>query len=218
VARRAVEPLSGLGFDGDLSGEFLMRTLVFVDEANFQKSAFGAGYRPDLVALRDYLRDSGRRELIEMVVYIGLPPERRADDMPENWQRAYDSKHRLRLALQNHGIMVISWRGKQLFGHEPPRFAANIDMLMAMDALELSLDIRPDIVVLVTGDGDFSYLANKLRRRGIRVEAAALPNAMSGELRRAVHQTVDLTRFFESHGERLQDRDSGGWDDDHDDI
>ncbi len=189
-----------------------MRTLVFVDEANFQKSAFGAGYRPDLVALRDYLRDGGRRDLIEMVVYIGLPPERRPDEMPDNWQRAYDTKHRLRFALENHGIMVVSWRGKQLFGYEPPRFAANIDMLMAMDALEFALEARPDTVVMVTGDGDFAYLANKLRRRGIRVEAASLPNATSGELRRSVHQMIDLSRFFAEHGERLHDREDDLWD------
>lgn len=173
-----------------------MRTLVFVDEANFQKSARAAGLRPDIVGLRNWLRDDGRRHIVEMVAYIGLPPERRAEDMPDNWARAYDSKHRLRLALENHGVMVVAWRGKQLFGFEPPRFAANIDMLMAMDALEFSIDARPDVVVLVTGDGDFSYLANKLRRRGIRVEAASLPSALSAELKRAVHQVIDLRAFF----------------------
>ena len=173
-----------------------MRTLIFVDEANFSKAAQAANFRPDLVALRDYLRDGGRRQLMEMVVYIGLPPERRPDDTPDNWQRAYDSKHRLRMALENHGIMVVAWRGKQLFGYDPPRFAANIDMLMAMDALEFALEARPDVVVLVTGDGDFAYLANKLRRRGIRVEAAALPGSLSGELKRSVHQVIDLRDFF----------------------
>ena len=173
-----------------------MRTLIFVDEANFQKGARAAGYRPDIVALRNWLRDGGRRQVTEMVVYLGLPPERRPDDMPENWARAYDSKHRLRMALENHGIMVVAWRGKQLFGYDPPRFAANIDMLMAMDALEFAIEVKPDVVVLVTGDGDFSYLANKLRRRGIRVEAAALPGTMSAELKRAVNQAIELKPFF----------------------
>ncbi len=173
-----------------------MRTLIFVDEANFQKGARAAGFRPDIVALRNWLRDGGHRQIVEMVVYLGLPPERRPDDMPENWARAYDSKHRLRMALENNGIMVVAWRGKQLFGYDPPRFAANIDMLMAMDALEFSIDARPDVVVLVTGDGDFSYLANKLRRRGIRVEAAALAGTLSAELKRAVHQVIDLKAFF----------------------
>lgn len=188
-----------------------MRTLIFVDEANFQKSARAADFRPDIVALRDWLSDRGRRQIVEMVVYIGLPPERRAEDMPDNWARAYDSKHRLRMALENNGIMVVAWRGKQLFGYDPPRFAANIDMLMAMDALEFAIDARPDVVVLVTGDGDFSYLANKLRRRGIRVEAASLANALSAELKRAVHQVIDLRAFFK---DQVADRDDDDDDDD----
>lgn len=192
-----------------------MRTLIFVDEANFQKSARAADFRPDIVALRDWLSDRGRRQIVEMVVYIGLPPERRAEDMPDNWARAYDSKHRLRMALENNGIMVVAWRGKQLFGYDPPRFAANIDMLMAMDALEFAIDARPDVVVLVTGDGDFSYLANKLRRRGIRVEAASLGNALSAELKRAVHQVIDLRAFFK---DQVADRDDDDDDDDDNDA
>ena len=195
----------------------MMRTLIFVDEANFQKGARAAGYRPDIVALRNWLRDGGRRQVTEMVVYLGLPPERRPDDMPENWARAYDSKHRLRMALENHGIMVVAWRGKQLFGYDPPRFAANIDMLMAMDALEFSIDARPDVVVLVTGDGDFSYLANKLRRRGIRVEAAALAGTLSAELKRAVHQVIDLKAFFKDQQPEAPNADGGEEEDDWDD-
>lgn len=191
-----------------------MRTLIFVDEANFQKGARAAGFRPDIVGLRNWLRDGGRRQVVEMVVYLGLPPERRPDDMPENWARAYDSKHRLRMALENNGIMVVAWRGKQLFGYDPPRFAANIDMLMAMDALEFAIDARPDVVVLVTGDGDFSYLANKLRRRGIRVEAAALAGTLSAELKRAVHQVIDLKTFFkDQEPEPADDGEDGDWDD-----
>ena len=158
-----------------------------------------------------------------MVVYLGLPPERRPDDMPENWARAYDSKHRLRMALENHGIMVVAWRGKQLFGYDPPRFAANIDMLMAMDALEFAIEVKPDVVVLVTGDGDFSYLANKLRRRGIRVEAAALPGTMSAELKRAVNQAIDLKPFFKElepdvaeGAARVEEEDDEDWDDEDD--
>ena len=203
-----------------------MRTLIFVDEANFQKGARAANYRPDIIGLKNWLSDRGRRQIVEMVVYLGLPPERRAEDMPENWQRAYDSKHRLRMALENHGTMVVAGRGKQLFGYEPPRFAANIDMLMAMDALEFAIDARPDVVVLVTGDGDFSYLANKLRRRGIRVEAAALASTLSAELKRAVHQVIDLRDFFRdlqpegpeepSGGAQTQDDDDDDWDEDDD--
>ena len=184
----------------------MTRLLIFVDEANFGRSARHAGFQPDLVALKNWLADPEvGRKLIEMVVYIGLPPDRRPEDMPEGWRRAYDSKHRLRHALENNGIMTIAWRGKQIYNSNPPAFAANIDMLMAMDALELSLEAKPDIVVLVTGDGDFSYLATKLRRRGIHVEAASLPQVMSGELKRAVNEFIDLRDFFDEVGKPFID-------------
>ena len=29
--------------------------------------------------------------------------------------------------------------------------------MMAIDALELSVEMRPDVVILVTGDADFAY-------------------------------------------------------------
>jgi uncharacterized LabA/DUF88 family protein len=43
--------------------------------------------------------------------------------------------------------------------------------------LELSIEMRPDVVILVTGDADFAYLATKLRRHGIgEVSAVEVPN------------------------------------------
>jgi uncharacterized LabA/DUF88 family protein len=50
--------------------------------------------------------------------------------------------------------------------------------LMAIDAVELSVEMRPEVVVLVTGDADFAHLALQLRRRGIRVEVAGLRNGI----------------------------------------
>ena len=37
-------------------------------------------------------------------------------------------------------------------------YKANVDVLMAIDAVELSVEMRPDVVVLVTGDADFGGL------------------------------------------------------------
>jgi len=68
---------------------------------------------------------------------------------------------------------------------------------MAMDAVELALEIRPDIVVLVTGDSDFAYLAEKLRRRGMRVEVASVEQSLGNELKNAANSTVDLIEIFD---------------------
>jgi uncharacterized LabA/DUF88 family protein len=68
--------------------------------------------------------------------------------------------------------------------------------MMAIDALELSTEMRPDLVILVTGDADFSYLALQLRRRGIRVEVASIAANLGGTLKSAANAVIDLAPLF----------------------
>ena len=68
---------------------------------------------------------------------------------------------------------------------------------MAIDAVELSIEVRPEIVVLVTGDADFVHLALQLRRRGIRVEVAATAQTLGTGLRGAANEVIDLVPLFE---------------------
>ena len=67
---------------------------------------------------------------------------------------------------------------------------------MAIDALELSIEMRPDVVILVTGDADFAYLAIKLRRHGIRVEVASVAANLGNMLRSAANNVIDLAPLF----------------------
>jgi uncharacterized LabA/DUF88 family protein len=46
------------------------------------------------------------------------------------------------------------------------------DVALAVDALQVGLDGKIDIAVLVTGDGDFVPLVRALNKQGIRVLAA----------------------------------------------
>src|SRR6266705_3551495 len=68
--------------------------------------------------------------------------------------------------------------------------------MMAIDALELSIEMRPDVVILVTGDADFAYLAIKLRRHGIRVEVASVAANLGHMLRSAANEVIDLAPLF----------------------
>ena len=83
---------------------------------------------------------------------------------------------------------------------EEGHYKANVDVMMAIDALELSIEMRPDLVILVTGDADFAYLAIKLRRHGIRVEVASVAANLGNTLRSAANDVIDLApllRTFE---------------------
>ena len=181
------------------------RILILVDEANFTGTAYGYGVRPDLLGLRDYLSDpKAGRHLMEMVVYIGVPPAMREDDMPVEWRDKRDGKIRLSDMLRYNGVMTVLHQGK---GNpsEPRTLRANCDVLMAMDAVELALEMKPDTVVLVTGDSDFHYLAGKLRRRGIYVEAASLDGNIAAELKKSVNAFIDLGEFFDEFCEPVED-------------
>src|SRR3954466_3381141 len=151
------------------------RLLVLVDESNIGSSVRTAGRGLDWLKLRDFLAGpSTGRELIEMVVYAGLPPA-----IP-SWQEERDKKNKFVHWLRSNGFMVVTKDGAPA---EEGHYKANVDVMMAIDALELSVEMRPDVVILVTGDADFAYLVIKLRRRGIRVEVASVTQNLGNNLK-----------------------------------
>lgn len=168
------------------------RLLVLVDESNIGSSVRTAGRGLDWLKLRDFLAGPATgRELIEMVVYAGLPPA-----MPI-WQEERDKKNKFVQWLRANGFLVITKDGSPA---DEGRYKANVDVMMAIDALELSVQMQPDVVILVTGDTDFAYLADKLRRRGIRVEVASVAQNLGNLLRSAANDVIDLAgliRTFE---------------------
>jgi uncharacterized LabA/DUF88 family protein len=166
------------------------KVLVFVDESNVVSSVRALGRKLDWQKLRDHLAiaDEGR-ELIEMVIYVGLPPP-----LPE-WQIERDKKNKFLHWLRSNGFLVVVKEGSPGDGKH---YKANVDVLMAIDAVELSVEIRPEVVVLVTGDADFAHLALQLRRRGIRVEVAATAQTLGTGLKGAANKVIDLVPLFET--------------------
>jgi uncharacterized LabA/DUF88 family protein len=164
------------------------RLLVLVDESNIGSSVRTAGRGLDWLKLRDFLAGPATgRDLIEMVVYAGLPPA-----IPI-WQEERDKKNKFVQWLRANGFMVVTKDGSPA---EEGRYKANVDVMMAIDALELSVEMRPDVVILVTGDADFAYLAIKLRRRGIRVEVASVAQNLGNMLRSTANEVIDLAALF----------------------
>src|SRR3954463_6619848 len=164
------------------------RVLVLVDESNVGSSVRTAGRGLDWLKLRDFLAGPNTgRDLIEMVVYAGLPPA------ISTWQEERDRKNKFVHWLRSNGFMVVTKDGAPA---EEGHYKANVDVLMAIDALELSLEMRPDVVILVTGDADFAYLATKLRRHGIRVEVASVAGNLGNILRSAANNVTDLAPLF----------------------
>src|SRR6266446_3911704 len=169
-------------------GSPLAKLLVLVDESNIGSSVRTAGRGLDWLKLRDFLAGPNTgRELIEMVVYAGLPPA-----IPV-WQEERDKKNKFMHWLRSNGFMVVTKDGSPA---EEGHYKANVDVMMAIDALELSVEMRPDVVILVTGDADFAYLAIKLRRHGIRVEVASVAQNLGHILKSAANDVIDLAGLF----------------------
>ena len=144
------------------------RVLVLVDESNVTSSAKGSNRKLDWLKLRDHLVNE--RELIEMVIYAGLPPA-----MAE-WQAERDKKNKFLHWLRSNGFLVVTKDGSP--GAES-HYKANVDVLMAIDAVELSVEMKPDVVVLVTGDADFAHLAFAPRSRNVASFAGSAWLAMA---------------------------------------
>ncbi len=161
---------------------------MLVDESNVGNSVRTAGRGLDWLRLREFLAgaDSGR-ELVEMVVYAGLPPA-----IPL-WQEERDKKNKFMHWLRSNGFLVVTKDGAPA---EEGRYKANVDVMMAIDALDLSAAMNPEVVILVTGDADFAYLATKLRRRGIRVEVASVAQNLGNVLKAAANSVIDLAPLF----------------------
>ena len=160
------------------------RALILVDESNIVSSAWASRRSLDWIKLRDFLCDETTgRTVIEMVVYVGLPPA-----MPV-WQNERDKKNKFIHWLRANGFLVVTKDGSPA---EEGHYKSNVDVMMAIDAVELSAAMQPDVVTLVTGDADFAYLALQLRRRGIRVEVASVSENLGSGLKSAANAVVDL--------------------------
>jgi uncharacterized LabA/DUF88 family protein len=163
------------------------RVLILVDESNLVSSIRLTGRNLDWLVLRDHLLGREGRRLLEMVVYVGLPPA-----TPE-WQIEREKKGKFVHWLRSNGFLVVTkegWRAEE--GH----YKANVDVMMAIDAVELAARMSPDAVILVTGDADFAELAIHLRRRGIRVTAAATAPTLGSGLKSAVNEVLELDSLF----------------------
>jgi len=165
------------------------RVMIFADSDNTFLAAQSFNRKADWQKIREYLADPKEgRELIEMVIYVGLPPAR------ERFEEQRKTKEKFVYWARSNGFMVITKEGKAK-GEE---YETKIDVVMAMDAIEFALEVKPDIVVLVTGDSDFVYLAEKLRRRGIRVEVASVEQSLGTELKNSANSVVDLIEIFDT--------------------
>ncbi|MFA7286345.1 MAG: NYN domain-containing protein [Patescibacteria group bacterium] len=91
-------------------------------------------------------------------------------------------------ALDKSGFEVKT-KDLQIFSSGAKK--ADWDVGIAIDAVTLASKV--DVIVLVTGDGDFIPLVEYLQMRGLLVEAIGFGETTSGGLKAAVDDYIDLS-------------------------
>ncbi len=146
---------------------------VFVDVSNLFYSAKSAGVEVNYCRLLDAA--VAGRDLIRACAYTGVDP-----DNP-NQRKFIDF-------LRANGYKVVS---KDIHKYEGGRIKANLDIEIAVDILLLSENL--DVVVLVSGDGDFVRLLEAVQAKGVRCEIISFGISTSNELIEAADLFTEIS-------------------------
>jgi uncharacterized LabA/DUF88 family protein len=148
------------------------RVALFFDMSNLYFAARDLGVRIDYSKLLDFLVD-GRR-LYCAYAYVVLSTEDSSAVPFLTW-------------LRRNGFRVIA---KALRRQSDGTLRGNLNLELAVDMLTQAPYY--DVAVLVSGDGDFTYLVESVQRLGKRVEVASTPRNTSVELLEAADRYIDL--------------------------
>lgn len=149
------------------------RMLIFMDYANINIPAHNCGGM-DYGHLLQYLAEG--RFLIDGYCYVPIDPRRqmeRTRAIDELWEQGWNVQPKL---------------GK-VAGES---YKCNVDVEIAIDMLRAAHNIRPDIIVLCSGDEDFLPVIHEVRRMGIRVEVAAFEQGAARKLRQQASGFISL--------------------------
>ncbi len=133
------------------------KLVIFNDYANIDAAYQQQGRNHDDHDLLDYLSEG--RFLVEAHAFIPIDPRNphgRDQTIEDLWQQGY----------------LVHTKIGALAGDT---YRCNFDVEMTLELMRTAEMVKPDIIVLMSGDKDFIPVILELRRRGIRVEVAAFP-------------------------------------------
>ena len=173
----------------------MQKIVVFLDYANIEAGSRSAGFDVDYGALLEYFANDREGRLLQAAyAYVPIDPriEHAQDKIVEDlWGYGYAVRTKV-------GILA----GES--------YKCDFDVEMTLDIMRTSFDIRPDIVVIASGDSDFIPVVQELRDKGIRVEIASFDNAMSGLLARRCSGYISLDDIYTEDGDTEAEPEEAG--------
>jgi uncharacterized LabA/DUF88 family protein len=155
------------------------KLLVFLDYANINSLARNSVIRLDYRHLLEYL--VADRFLIDAYAYVPIDPrnehglDRTIEDL---WKTGYSVQTK-----------VGTVAGES--------YKCNMDVEMAIDILNAAYTIRPDIVVIASGDGDMLPVVQSLRKMGIRAEVASFEAGAARKLTIQASGFISLDQYVD---------------------
>src|SRR6266513_1098737 len=133
---------------------------------------------------QDFLEYVGEdRFLIDAHCYVPINPK---------------NEHRLVGVIEDlwrSGYIVTTKRGTIAGG----TYKCNFDVEITMDILKVVYQVKPDIIVLASGDSDFVSLIQEVRKSGVRVEVAAFEETAGPDILRRCSGFIDLAVYYETY-------------------
>lgn len=157
------------------------KLVFFLDYANINRAAEDKRFNLDYSHLLQYISES--RFLIDAHCYVPIDPR---------------NEHRLDKEIEylwRCGYVVNTKRGV-VAGQS---YKCDFDIEIAIDVLNTIYQIKPDIIVIATGDVDFIPLILQVRKLGVRVEAASFRDSASSEIVLKSSGFIDLDLYYDDY-------------------
>src|SRR3989442_10340221 len=157
------------------------KVVFFLDYANINRAAREKRYRLDYHHLLQYIAEG--RFLIDAHCYVPINPrnEHRLDrEIEELWRSGY----------------IVTTKLGTIAGGT---YKCNFDVEITMDILKVVYQVKPDIVVLASGDSDFVSLIQEVRKSGVRVEVAAFEETAGTDILPKCSGFINLAVYYEGY-------------------
>ena len=157
------------------------KVVFFLDYANVNRGAREKRLRMNYQDLLEYVGEN--RFLIDAHCYVPINPrnEHRSDGVIDDlWRSGY----------------IVTTKVGTIAG---PTYKCNFDVEITMDILKVVYQVKPDIIVLASGDSDFISLIQEVRKSGIRVEVAAFEETAGADIMSKCSGFIDLAVYYDGY-------------------
>jgi uncharacterized LabA/DUF88 family protein len=170
----AIERIGAISIGGGMP-----RAGMFVDAPNIVYAAENARVNIDYGRMLDFL---GRgREMVHSIVYAPV-----TEDTGYRFEQ-----QRFVAPFLNKGYKMVT---KPLKRFPDGTAKGNFDIELAIDIVTMSQ--RLDVVILISGDSDFSRLVELIQSRGVRVEVVSFASNVSWELVQMADVFIDVGQYI----------------------